>query len=479
MNQTLVNRYQILATLGQGGMATVYRAHDLLLKRDVALKLLRPEFANNPSLSQQFSAEAQTAAQLSHAHIARIFDVGYDPSSGPFFVQELIEGQSLDQLLPVAAPQALTWTREIALALAAIHQQGYVHCDVKPQNIRINADGHAILLDFGIVQAIGTTNAEQVYGTPQYIAPERAEGGATTEASDIYALGIMLYELLTGRVPLDGDSAWAIVQRHLNEGVPALRQALPGTATAIENLIKRATEREPSQRFVSAQALAGEIESIQQGANSATIAMPVRQRSTVSIHNMETTAVRVPPKTAALVQAKPQPTPTKALLANPKPVAKKQIGLTLAALAFVVMVAIAFAKLSGDTQQPSASGNATTVAQPSATLVPIAEATATIVAEATSTQAPEPTIASQPLPSMPNFVGLKRGEAEQQARQLKLKINFIEEANEQAKDRILSQDPAAGSPIAENSQITLVIAVKEAKKPKPPGPGKGNDDDDD
>ncbi|WP_110516046.1 protein kinase domain-containing protein [Herpetosiphon llansteffanensis] len=475
MNQTLANRYQLLATLGQGGMATVYRAHDLLLKRDVALKVLRPEYANNPTLSQQFSAEAQTAAQLSHAHIARIFDVGHDPSVGPFFVQELIDGQSLDQVLPVAAPQALVWTREIALALAAIHQQGYVHCDVKPQNIKINADGHAILLDFGIVQPIGTTNHDQVYGTPQYIAPERAEGGATTAASDIYALGIMLYELLTGRVPLDGDSAWAIVQRHLNEGVPALRQALPGTASAIEQLIKRATEREPSKRFGSAQALAGEIESIQQGANSATIAMPVRQRSTVSIHNMETTAVRVPPKTAALVQAQAQPTPTKALIAPPKPAAKKQIGLTLAALAFVVVVAVGFAKLSGNAEQPSTTGNP--VVEATATLEPVAEATATIVIEIEATQAPEPTAASEQAPSMPNFVGLKRGEAEQQARNLGLSINFIEQPNDQAKDRILSQEPAVGSPIAANSQINLVIGVKEAKKPKGPGNGKGKDDD--
>ncbi len=441
MNQTLANRYQILATLGQGGMATVYRAHDLLLKRDVALKVLRPEFANNLGLSQQFSAEAQTAAQLSHAHIARIFDVGHDPSTGPFFVQELIDGQSLDQILPVAAPQALTWTREIALALAAIHQQGYVHCDVKPQNIKINPDGHAILLDFGIVQAIGTTNPDQVYGTPQYIAPERAEGGATTEASDIYALGIMLYELLTGRVPLDGDSAWAIVQRHLNEGVPALRQALPGTATAIEQLIKRATEREPSKRFASAQAFAGEIESIQQGANSATIAMPVRQRSTVSIHNMETTAVRVPPKTAVLVQAQPQPTPTKALVATPKPAAKKQIVLTLAALAFVVVVGIAFAKLSGTSEQPSDTGANPAVVQPTATLAPVAEATPTTVVE--STQAPEPTAASQPLPSMPNFVGLKRGEAEQQARQLGLEINLYR--NTQRSSQRSDCEPRANS----------------------------------
>ncbi|HEY1012409.1 MAG TPA: serine/threonine-protein kinase, partial [Herpetosiphonaceae bacterium] len=319
MSTVIGGRYSLEQVLGQGGMATVYEARDATLNRTVALKMLRPELYGDAAAQARFLREARIAASFSHPHIARVYDVGEDAVYGPFFIQELVPGQSLDELLPVHATQALGWVREIAGALAAAHARGIVHCDVKPQNVRVTPEGKALLIDFGVAEEAGAGSGK-VLGTPHYLAPERAMGDPPTPAADIYALGVLLYELLTGRVPLDGATPTEVIQRHISEGVPGLRGAIPGQAAAIESMIAKATRRDPAQRYPSVDDFLTDAEAIERQAAVSTVAMaPQRPRATVSIHNMPTQAMAQAPRAAAPI---PGEAPAPASGPRPAPAAR-------------------------------------------------------------------------------------------------------------------------------------------------------------
>lgn len=487
MTTVISGRYQLGQPLGQGGMATVYTAHDTQLGRDVALKLLRADLHNDPAAMERFQREARIAAGFNHHHIARVYDVGVDHAYGPFFVQELVSGQSLDTLLPVPVPQALAWTRELATALAAIHNQGVVHCDVKPQNVRITPEGRAVLLDFGIAQTSGSSGDRMIYGTPQYLAPERAQGAPSTPAADVYALGVLLYELLTGRVPLDGASAYDIVQRHIHEGVPALRQAMPGSAMAIEALISRATQRDPGQRYPSIDALLADLHAVEQTASNATMAMaPTVLRSTVSIHNTPTTLMQ-PASAVAQLRSAPQPSfaPVAPALPQAAPAGKQNNQLPLnaahagqpalivpplvgtpgpskatrnrrwlwASLGLITLLALWLVlRSTGDTQSP---------AQPAAAATGTPSATATALVT-------------------PPLVGLQRDVAQATAQRLGLQLQVTEQVNAAAPmGQIVAQEPVANSPTQPDAVISVVVSngpATEAPPPEPPSDDGNNDD---
>ena len=458
-------RYQLGAVLGQGGMATVYNAHDTLLDRDVALKVLLASAHGDPLARRRFEQEARLAASFNHANIARVYDVGVDAAYGPFFVQELVEGRSLDALLPVAAPQALTWTRELAGALAAVHAAGLVHCDVKPQNVRVTPEGRAMLLDFGIAETSGAAGGAMIYGTPQYLAPERAQGAAPTPAADVYALGILLYELLTGHVPLDGSSVAEIVRRHIDEGVPILRTALPGTAAAIETIIRRATERDPAQRYPTVGALLADVEAAERHANSATVAMmPSKPRATVSLHNTPTTVVAAPTNRQAARAVSVAPTPIQAaplppIQAMPRKRDSRR-GFLWVGLAVLALLGGWFVlRPTTNADQPAAQ--------------PVARPTASVVVRVA-----------------PSLVGLPLDEAERLAQTNGVPLRVVEQANADAPaGQIIAQEPAADTPLAADAVVNVVVSTGVADAPAEPAPpsddngsnaddkGKGNDDD--
>ena len=216
IGSVLGGRYRLIELLGQGGMATIYRARDNQLERDVAVKVLRPEYGRDPDFFARFRQEAQSAASLNHPNVVSVYDYGVD-EIGPFIVMELVDGQDLATIVRTSGPlpprQAARLAAEIARAIAAAHESGFVHRDIKPGNVLVTRDGRVKVTDFGIARAVAEaqlTLPGTTLGSVHYFSPEQARGETTTPASDIYSLGIVLFELLTGHRPWTGDSAAAI-----------------------------------------------------------------------------------------------------------------------------------------------------------------------------------------------------------------------------------------------------------------------------
>jgi serine/threonine-protein kinase len=266
IGQTLGGRYRLIELLGQGGMATIYRATDTGLSRDVALKLLRPEYLRDPDFSSRFRHEAQAAASLSHPNVVTVFDYGEDPS-GPFIAMELVDGEDLASILKRSGAlpprQSARIAAAVGRALAAAHAKGIVHRDVKPGNVLIGRDGRVKVVDFGIARALAEaqmTLPGTTLGSVHYFSPEQARGEQTTEASDIYSLGIVLYEMLTGVRPWTGDSAASVALARLTGTVPdpmLVRSTLPPDLAAIT---RKALGPAPEDRFQTAAAMADALE---------------------------------------------------------------------------------------------------------------------------------------------------------------------------------------------------------------------------
>lgn len=260
MDGTLLgDRYEILEVIGEGGMAIVYKARDAVLDRVVALKVLKDEFDNDPSFVEKFKTEALAAAKLSHPNIVNIFDVGQQ-NSKHYIVMEYVEGQTLQEIIssqgPIPVNQALNITAMICDGLQAAHDKGIIHRDVKPHNILITNSGIVKVADFGIAQAISKktlTFNGHIVGTVHYIAPEQAKGEPVTPATDIYSLGCVLYEMLTGIVPFDAESPLTVVLKHIHDEPVMPRKLNPDIPVGLENVIIKSLEKSPASRYKSAE----------------------------------------------------------------------------------------------------------------------------------------------------------------------------------------------------------------------------------
>ncbi|ANN16396.1 serine/threonine protein kinase [Amycolatopsis orientalis] len=262
----LEGRYRVDKLLARGGMSSVYRGVDTRLDRQVAIKIMDPRFADDRSFVERFEREARSAARLHHPHVVAVHDQGFDTPGGEesgraFLVMELVDGGTLRELLaergPLDVALALSITEPVLSALAAAHAAGLVHRDVKPENVLIGRGGTALaggvvkVGDFGLVRAIasaGTTSSSVILGTVAYVSPEQVATGATTSSGDVYSTGILLYEMLTGRAPYTGDTAISVAYRHVNDDVPRPSELRPGIPPALDELILRATRRDPEQR---------------------------------------------------------------------------------------------------------------------------------------------------------------------------------------------------------------------------------------
>ncbi len=262
----LEGRYRVDKLLARGGMSSVYRGVDTRLDRQVAIKIMDPRFADDRSFVERFEREARSAARLHHPHVVAVHDQGFDTPGGEesgraFLVMELVDGGTLRELLaergPLDVALALSIAEPVLSALAAAHAAGLVHRDVKPENVLIGRGGTALsggvvkVGDFGLVRAIasaGTTSSSVILGTVAYVSPEQVATGATTSSGDVYSTGILLYEMLTGRAPYTGDTAISVAYRHVNDDVPRPSELRPGIPPALDELILRATRRDPEQR---------------------------------------------------------------------------------------------------------------------------------------------------------------------------------------------------------------------------------------
>src|SRR5688572_5259365 len=447
--RVLAGRYRLLEVIGQGGMAVVYRARDEMLARDVAVKVLRPAFAKDDAFVERFRREARNAAALLHPNIVTIHDTGVDEAGGDFIVMSLVDGSDLreviarDGALPIGF--AVRIGIETARALQFAHDHGIVHRDIKPANILIGEDGDARVADFGIARAatdVGATTSGAILGSAQYASPEQVSGEPVSSRSDVYSLGIVLYEALTGVRPFDGPSPAAVALERLRVPPRPLREVRPDVPESLEATVMRTLELDPEARHPSAAELGGELERFRItelggirrrgiGARASRAAGPVaaaalaRARLETGAGGWDedpTSVVPIAPA-GALDETAHGPAPagaaTHGALARTggrtrrrrRAVAPIAIaaGLSLAALSIAVLVATAAlfgdgltGGVLGETSPPRASDAAVAVATlaatPAPTPLPTPSPTATATLSPTVTPAPTPAPTAAPTP---------------------------------------------------------------------------------
>src|SRR5581483_9717266 len=268
LGTTLNDRYRLEARIGAGGMSTVYRALDETLQRMVAIKLMNREVATDSDQLERFRREARAVAQLSHPHIVGVIDAGEDEGR-PYIMFEYVEGETLKERirrigrLPVA--EAVAYAVEIARALGAAHARHIVHRDVKPQNVLIDEEGSAKVTDFGIARTLdeeGLTADGRVLGTTDYVSPEQALGQHVNGQSDLYSLGVVLYEMLTGEVPFKGDSQVAVAMKHVREELPDVQRQRPEVSAALAAVVETATAKRQENRYGNDAELIADLEDV-------------------------------------------------------------------------------------------------------------------------------------------------------------------------------------------------------------------------
>jgi len=260
------SRYRLDAKLGSGGMSTVYLARDETLERWVAVKVLHREISEEPDQLERFSREARAVAQLSHPNVVAVIDAGQD-SGRPYIVFEYVEGETLkdriERLGKLPLDEAAAYAIEVGRGLAVAHARRLVHRDVKPQNVLIDPEGRAKVTDFGIARSLesdGLTRTGRVLGTTDYVSPEQAMGHEVDARSDIYSLGIVIYEMVSGELPFQADTIVGVAMKHVNEGMPDIQRRRPETSAALAAVLERSTEKEPKKRYPDMAAMLADLE---------------------------------------------------------------------------------------------------------------------------------------------------------------------------------------------------------------------------
>ncbi|RME91233.1 MAG: serine/threonine protein kinase [Anaerolineae bacterium] len=258
----LNNRYQLLEELGTGGMAVVYRARDRMLEREVAIKVLREDYSRSTAFQERFRQEARAAANLSHPNIVTVHDFGFHAGQ-LYIVMELVPGTDLKSLIKqrgrFSIEEAIPLIVQACAGIGYAHRAGLVHCDVKPHNMLVTPDRRLKVTDFGIARALATIHPEEqadvVWGSPQYFSPEQAAGRPPSPASDVYSLGVVLYEMLTGSLPFVASSAEELARLHLEADPIPIREFLPEIPETLEQIVMKVLSKEPSARYRTADQL--------------------------------------------------------------------------------------------------------------------------------------------------------------------------------------------------------------------------------
>lgn len=452
MEPTILNqRYRLVDLIGAGGMATVYRGQDLLLERTVAVKFLRDPHTSDPELRQRFLAEARAVAKLDHPNIVHIYDVGEDAQQRPYIVMEMVEGEDLKTLIrrysPLQVPHAINLVRQICAGVGHAHRASIVHCDLKPQNILVTAEGQIKVADFGIARALQSEDENNdpeardtvIWGSPHYISPERAQGKPPVAASDVYSIGIILYELLTGVPPFHDPDPMQLAIKHLTE-TPALMSTLnPRVPPGLNWLACKVLEKEPANRYRNADQLGMALDEYVRQGESMTQAQ-------AAVIPPPTTPPVIPPSPATVPSASsatlPAPPPEQAENVFTDPLGPDFMLWSLLGVAAIAVIGLLPLWIYVyQTYMPS-------------------QAVATII-----TQRPTPTpVVQEQMVSVPNLVGLNAPDAQQRAESLNLKIEVLgeEESIEARPGAILEQTPSPGSRVTVDTIISVIVAAGRA-----------------
>ncbi|MGW5239992.1 protein kinase domain-containing protein [Monashia sp. NPDC004114] len=450
----LAERYSLIERIAAGGMGEGHLALDERLQRQVAVKVLARAFSDSPDFIERFRREALTAAGLVHPNIAQVYDYGIDGDSH-FIVMEYVPGTDLARLLRdhgrIAPAAAVDIAEQVCAALAAAHQAGVVHRDIKPSNVIVSDDGRVKVTDFGIARSRGEvtlTEAGTVMGTAAYIPPEQAQGRSATPASDIYSLGILLFQMLTGELPFSGDTPIAIALRHLDEPVPPPSSKVRGLPAALDEVVFRATAKAPEDRYRDADAMARALGRREAAAVDATRALAVGAQATSVLDvrgQQHTTALPATPETsyAAAPHAQEAPPvrrqPTRRRV-NPLPWVLLACGIVLV-LALVAM-------LTPGNDTPTANAN-----RPSATKA--SQSTPT-TSDATTTARPD----GRTVPD--GIVGMQRDAAVDQLIGLGVNVRWVLVRSSQPEGAVLGTVPAQGEPMKRGQTVALVVSRGKA-----------------
>lgn len=361
----LNGRYKIIGNIGSGGMANVYLAHDLILDREVAVKVLRFDFQNDQAAIRRFQREALAATELVHPNIVTVYDVGEDDGM-QYLVMEYVKGMDLKRYIkayyPIPYLTVVEIMQQILSAISLAHQHRIIHRDLKPQNILINEDGVVKIADFGIAIALSETSITQtntMLGSVHYLSPEQARGSMATNQSDIYAIGIILYELLTGTVPFDGESAVTIALKHFQDEMPDIKMYDKNVPQSLENVVLHATAKDPADRYKSADEM---------NADLATVLSPNRLNEPKwQPHSMMDQTVALTPIDEEMLNTnapvpEPEPVPEEPKEETPSAEPKKKkrkwwlIALIIALVAALIAGALYFAGSQGEVTVPNLAG---------------------------------------------------------------------------------------------------------------------------
>lgn len=479
-------RYRIQRRLGKGGMARVYLAEDESLDRQVAIKILEDRHSDDPHFVERFQREARAAARLNHPNLVQIYDRAQVDGTS-YIVMEYVEGETLKDLIRREAPldprRAIGIAMQVLAALRVAHQAGVIHRDIKPQNILVQPDGRVKVADFGIARAGGSdmTEAGSIVGTAQYLAPEQAQGLDLGPPADLYAVGVVLYEMLTGRVPFEGDSAVTIAMKHVQEPPEQLTQRNPLVPPSLEAVVMRALAKNPAQRYATAEEMGVDLDRVRQG-------LPVSDETMVIGAQTATTRLQAAETMVAPTAMAPRmgPPPDSS---DGKRTLWTVLGIVGVVILALIVGLVVWTSTGGDDGAPTTETTLAEVEVPDLVGLDREGAVAALeqvelealIIETTSDEAPEGSVIRQRPPPgtvvptgstveievvaetetvpVPDVVGRTAAEAVTALEALKLIVRQVPQASADVPEgRVISQSPRSGQRVPRGSTVEIAVS---------------------